>query len=67
MNLDFVGFFVGLFIQIMCERFQRYVMFGKVIVVVGVGGSSKKFIWLVVKKENICVSFNIFDFLKSNV
>lgn len=39
-------------------------MFGKVIVVVGVGGSSKKFIWLVVKKENICVSFNIFDFLK---
>lgn len=38
-------------------------MFGKVVVVVGVGGSSKKFIWLVVKKENICVSFNIFEVL----
>lgn len=39
-------------------------MSGKVVVVVGAGGSSKKFIWPAAKKENIRVSFNIFDILK---
>lgn len=64
MNPDLAGLSVGPLIQTMCERSQRYAMSGKVIVVVGAGGSSKKFIWPAAKKENIRVSFNIFDFLK---
>lgn len=64
MNPDLAGLSVGPLIQTMCERSQGYAMSGKVVVVVGAGGSSKKFIWPAAKKENIRVSFNIFDILK---
>lgn len=55
MNPDLAGLSVGPLIQTMCERSQRYAMSGKVVVVVGAGGSSKKFIWPAAKKENIRV------------
>ena len=55
MNPDLAGQSVGPLVQTMCERSQKYAVWGKVVVVIAAGGSSKKFIWPAAKKDNIQV------------
>ena len=60
MNPDLAGQSVSPLVQTMCERSQKYVMCGKVVLVLAAGGASKKFIWTSAKKDNIKVGLEIF-------
>ena len=58
MNPDLTGQSVGPLVQTMCERSQKYAMWGKVILVIAAGGSSKRFIWPAAIKDNIQVGLD---------
>ena len=59
MNPDLAGQSVSPLIETMCERSQKYIMWGKVVLVLAAGGASKRFIWTAAKEENIKVGLEL--------
>ena len=61
MNPDLSGQSVAPLVRTMCERSQKYIMRGKVVLVIGAGSVIKGFIWPAAKKENIQVGIDIIE------